>query len=1258
MSRTYGPAPPIRRWLLLTAAALMGLTVLLPGPGAIRAQAGEPTVTAVAIASDAGDDATYARDDVIRITVTFSEAVDVTGTPQLKIDMDPAGWGEKQAGYTSGSGGATLTFTHTVVEPNISTQGIAVLTNSLALNGGSIASAASQTAANLAHAGLAHNADHKVDWQLAAADPTPTPTPAATPEPTPAPTPPPAPAVSSVAITSGAGDDHTYARDEVIQVTLTFSEAVNVTGAPQLTIDMDPAEWGAKQAAYASGTGTATLVFAHTVVEPNISTQGIAVLANSLALSGGAIKSASSQTAANLSHSGLAHDSGHKVDWQLAQQATVPAVASVAITSDAGNDDTYGKDDVIKITVTFSEAVDVTGAPQLKIDMDPAAWGEKQAEYHEGTGSTALVFTYTVVEPNISTQGIAVLANSLALNGGTIKSASSQTAASLSHSGLTHDSGHKVDWQLSQPECALTAPFSVSALGVERAAVVTWTLPADMSDACEVTGFRIEASSTDGLLSYIDIIPDPSARTATLTGATPGEWDIAVYVTYGESESEPEYDYSINVPPNCAVTLTLNAVGARQVQGSWVNAASAFGCEAGGVYIDWKKSTDATWKSSFRVSNEKENFRNFLFGDMETVLYNFRVRTVDVRGLNVAEDDLQTAWIRTSPTVNVTPFAGPDTVTVSPTTAGGLSLSWNSYTGASSYVIRYRRVNDGNDVYSQEIASSESSYVWNLNLDNDIDYWVYVGAKVTHNGKTDMRWSVPTKVNASNLNQTGEEPLATWFIDDTPNANHVIGRVFMMADSNSGAASASCDINGGTINCPPRTLVSLDITRRGNYRMTITATAAGLAASSYPDASGYTDAGSMLDIEVSAVGNKGTGATATSSINASGAVSITLTNGGSGYEVTPDVEISAPPMGGTQATATATMSNGRVTGITVIQAGSGYTTAPTVTLVEKNGKLVIAWHEGLTENIRQDDTNGDGDVDDADEKRYFESYILQWKPSSVAGWDDFNARDHATAPFVINARAGVNEVELGGDARTYTVTGLPNGGYGVRMAPCTYVQGVQATATATISSGAVNAISVTRGGSRYSAAPNVTIDGSATGTAVLTNGVVTSVTIDSGGTGYTTAPTVTIDPPTKGDGCLVPTTENGVTTHADVKDSLRGVASGSHYITMDGSEVTVPGRVDSAGISSTATGKITAWYNQPEDTGGTRIHAYRFRLTPAGDTAVYEIVTPRVPAGIRSGRNSPEFTGLTSGVVYTVEIQAMNAVGAGPWTTVGTATPR
>ena len=115
------------------------------------------------VTSDPGDDDTYGLNDVITISVTFDEVVDVDtsgGIPRLKIDIDPAEWGEKWAGYHSGSGTATLTFTHTVVEPKISTQGIAVLANTLQLNGGDIESAATDT-----------DADHKVDWNISEESP-------------------------------------------------------------------------------------------------------------------------------------------------------------------------------------------------------------------------------------------------------------------------------------------------------------------------------------------------------------------------------------------------------------------------------------------------------------------------------------------------------------------------------------------------------------------------------------------------------------------------------------------------------------------------------------------------------------------------------------------------------------------------------------------------------------------------------------------------------------------------------------------------------------------------------------------------------------------------------------------------------------------------------------------------------------------------------------------------------------------------------
>ena len=277
------------------------------------------SVTGVQVVSDAGADDTYGLGDTIHVRVTFDETVDVTGTPRLKIDMDPAEWGEKWAAYQSGSGTASLTFAHTVVEPNISTQGIAVVTNSLELNGGTIRSGGAD--ADLSHTGLPHNADHQVDWQAEPESGGGASGNSGRQQQQSAP-----PAVTKVEVTSNAGDDDTYAKDDVIQITLTFSEKMDVTGTPRLKIDLDPADWGEKWAAYASGGGATELTFAHTVVEPNISTQGIAVLEDSLELNGGTIQSDGAD--ADLSHTGLGHDPEHKVDWR----PPAPAVTKVEVT--------------------------------------------------------------------------------------------------------------------------------------------------------------------------------------------------------------------------------------------------------------------------------------------------------------------------------------------------------------------------------------------------------------------------------------------------------------------------------------------------------------------------------------------------------------------------------------------------------------------------------------------------------------------------------------------------------------------------------------------------------------------------------------------------------------------------------------------------------------------------------------------------------------------------------------------------------------
>ena len=122
-----------------------------------------------------------------------------------------------------------------------------------------------------------------------------------------------------------------------------------------------------------------------------------------------------------------------------AQQSNAATIETVAITSAPGEDGGYAIEDEVKVGLTFSEAVTVTSAPQLSINVGGQ---NRTAEYSAGSGSAKLVFTYTVAVGDEDTDGIAVVANSLALNGGTIRAGA--TNSTLTHAALQAND-HRVD---------------------------------------------------------------------------------------------------------------------------------------------------------------------------------------------------------------------------------------------------------------------------------------------------------------------------------------------------------------------------------------------------------------------------------------------------------------------------------------------------------------------------------------------------------------------------------------------------------------------------------------------------------------------------------------------------------------------------------------------------------------------------------------------------------------------------------------------
>ena len=121
-----------------------------------------------------------------------------------------------------------------------------------------------------------------------------------------------------------------------------------------------------------------------------------------------------------------------------------PDVSSVEITSDPDKA-TYGYKigDAVEATVTFSAAVDITGTPQLELDF---AGTPKPANCTAATNTSTMVCAYTVAVNDSAPNGVAIAANTLTLNGGTITATGSTTlTADLDHGAVAIAANHKVD---------------------------------------------------------------------------------------------------------------------------------------------------------------------------------------------------------------------------------------------------------------------------------------------------------------------------------------------------------------------------------------------------------------------------------------------------------------------------------------------------------------------------------------------------------------------------------------------------------------------------------------------------------------------------------------------------------------------------------------------------------------------------------------------------------------------------------------------
>jgi len=116
----------------------------------------------------------------------------------------------------------------------------------------------------------------------------------------------------------------------------------------------------------------------------------------------------------------------------------IPKILSVVFRA-PGADGIYHVGQNIRVAFTFSMPVNVTGAPYVMLE----ATNIGKTPFLDGNGTTSLMFSYTVVTGDVETSGVGLGANSIVLNGATIKSLSGVTA-DLTHARLSRSGSRLV----------------------------------------------------------------------------------------------------------------------------------------------------------------------------------------------------------------------------------------------------------------------------------------------------------------------------------------------------------------------------------------------------------------------------------------------------------------------------------------------------------------------------------------------------------------------------------------------------------------------------------------------------------------------------------------------------------------------------------------------------------------------------------------------------------------------------------------------
>ena len=355
---------------------------------------------------------------------------------------------------------------------------------------------------------------------------------------------------------------------------------------------------------------------------------------------------------------------------------TTPDVSSSIEFTTTPSSTTYGYNihETIPTTVTFSAAVDITGTPQLELDFAGSA---KAADCTAATNTTTMVCTYTVVENDSAPNGIAIAANKLTLNGGTITATGSTTLnADLAHAAVAIDAGQKVEgirptlvttgsdapttstdgtkviltfseiiraFELAKITIMVNSvtvatsaaratgtkvEIDLTTAGTTDSLSVNWTAPSNTGPAIDNYDLRYREGTGGSWTNGPQNVSGTSATIGSLTTST--SYQVQVLATNAEGDSPwslpgsgqtgalgaPDVPHSLDATP-----------GNRQVMLSWV-------LPSGGAEVtdyEYEQDFSGTWISTGSTDTDY-TVRNLTNGQP----YTFRVRAANSAGASAA----------------------------------------------------------------------------------------------------------------------------------------------------------------------------------------------------------------------------------------------------------------------------------------------------------------------------------------------------------------------------------------------------------------------------------------------------------------------------------------------------------------------------------------------------------------------------------------------------------------------------------------------